>query len=140
MQGADIPDIEHVIQFGVPKSLSIWIQRAGRAGRSKSMKARATLLFEKSVFQRRRKRGTYKPNQPSNRVTRNADLDIEGTLEDEGEEGDGVGDVDRDDGREWVKTIDDDLRSYIEEKESDCGCYFLDEFFDNPPRLPREYS
>jgi Lhr-like helicase len=31
-QGADIPDIKKVIQFGVPSSLSVWIQRAGRAG------------------------------------------------------------------------------------------------------------
>ncbi|KAH6885558.1 P-loop containing nucleoside triphosphate hydrolase protein [Coprinopsis sp. MPI-PUGE-AT-0042] len=32
--GADIPDIKQMIQLGVPSSLSVWIQRAGRAGRS----------------------------------------------------------------------------------------------------------
>ncbi|KAI1781915.1 P-loop containing nucleoside triphosphate hydrolase protein [Ganoderma leucocontextum] len=47
--GADIPDIEHVIQFGAPPSLTTWTQRAGRAGRSPNIHARATLLIEKSV-------------------------------------------------------------------------------------------
>ncbi|KAJ3483954.1 hypothetical protein NLJ89_g12020 [Agrocybe chaxingu] len=59
--GADIPDIEQVIQFGVPSSLSVWIQRAGRAGRSPHIKARAILLYEKSMFEtqktRKKKRG-----------------------------------------------------------------------------------
>ncbi|KAJ3546985.1 hypothetical protein NMY22_g1839 [Coprinellus aureogranulatus] len=49
--GADIPDIEQVIQLGVPSSLSVWVQRAGRAGRSRTIQARAILLVEPSVFQ-----------------------------------------------------------------------------------------
>ncbi|KAJ7234563.1 P-loop containing nucleoside triphosphate hydrolase protein [Mycena rebaudengoi] len=32
--GCDMPYIEQVVQFMVPKSLSIWTQRAGRAGRT----------------------------------------------------------------------------------------------------------
>ncbi|KAI0350269.1 P-loop containing nucleoside triphosphate hydrolase protein [Trametes cingulata] len=54
--GADIPDIERVIQFGAPSSLSVWMQRAGRAGRSKEIAATAILLVEKSVFQKIRRR------------------------------------------------------------------------------------
>ena len=45
-----------VIQFGIPSSLSVWIQRAGRAGRSPDINAHAILLVEKSMFQWRRKR------------------------------------------------------------------------------------
>ncbi|KDQ56802.1 hypothetical protein JAAARDRAFT_59046 [Jaapia argillacea MUCL 33604] len=37
--GADIPDVEQVIQFGVPSSLSVWLQCAGRAGRSPDIQA-----------------------------------------------------------------------------------------------------
>ncbi|KAF9472847.1 P-loop containing nucleoside triphosphate hydrolase protein [Pholiota conissans] len=44
--GADIPDIEQVIQFGVPSSLSVWMQRASRAGCSSSINARAILLAQ----------------------------------------------------------------------------------------------
>lgn len=35
----------------VPKSMSIWIQRAGRAGRNRQIRARAILLVQPSVFQ-----------------------------------------------------------------------------------------
>ncbi|PPQ75696.1 hypothetical protein CVT24_002539 [Panaeolus cyanescens] len=41
--GADIPDVERVIQFGVPDSLSVWEQRA------------ALLLVEESVFKQRQR-------------------------------------------------------------------------------------
>ncbi|KAH7921723.1 P-loop containing nucleoside triphosphate hydrolase protein, partial [Leucogyrophana mollusca] len=44
--GADIPDIELVIQFCIPSSLEVWAQRAGRAGRSPNIQARAVLLAE----------------------------------------------------------------------------------------------
>ncbi|KAF6740968.1 P-loop containing nucleoside triphosphate hydrolase protein [Ephemerocybe angulata] len=52
--GADIPDIVQVIQLGVPTSLSVWVQRAGRAGRLPSIQAQAILLVEKSVFKRKK--------------------------------------------------------------------------------------
>ncbi|KAH8093844.1 P-loop containing nucleoside triphosphate hydrolase protein [Cristinia sonorae] len=51
--GCDIPDIEVVVQYMVPGSLSIWMQRAGRAGRLQSIKARAVLLVQPSIFQER---------------------------------------------------------------------------------------
>lgn len=50
MQGCDIRDVVHVIQYGVPDSLSVWIQRAGRAGRDPNIQARAALIAEKSLF------------------------------------------------------------------------------------------
>lgn len=51
-QGLDIPDITLAVQFGVPMSLSVWLQRAGRAGRSPHVQARAILLVESSALQR----------------------------------------------------------------------------------------
>ena len=38
-----------VVQFSVPSLLSVWIQCAGRAGRSRDMQATATLLVERSI-------------------------------------------------------------------------------------------
>ncbi|KAI0668430.1 P-loop containing nucleoside triphosphate hydrolase protein, partial [Trametes maxima] len=62
-QGCDIPDIVHTVQFMAPESLSIWIQRAGRAGRRSGMQARATLLVQPSVFQEIGKK-TRKEGEP----------------------------------------------------------------------------
>jgi superfamily II DNA helicase RecQ len=50
-KGCDIVNVEQVVQFMVPKSLSIWIQRAGRGGRNRLIAARAILLVQPSVFQ-----------------------------------------------------------------------------------------
>ncbi|KAJ6499888.1 P-loop containing nucleoside triphosphate hydrolase protein [Mycena vulgaris] len=50
--GCDIPHVEQVVQFLVPGSLSIWMQRAGRAGRNIIITARAILLVQPSVFQK----------------------------------------------------------------------------------------
>ena len=55
-QGVDIPDIKQVIQFGVPSSLSVWIQHAGHAGRLAEIKAHAILLYKKLVFHWQKKR------------------------------------------------------------------------------------
>ncbi|RDX45839.1 P-loop containing nucleoside triphosphate hydrolase protein [Lentinus brumalis] len=48
--GCDIPDIVRVVQYMTPESLGVWIQRAGRAGRSPGIRAVAILLVETSVF------------------------------------------------------------------------------------------
>ncbi|KAL1746002.1 P-loop containing nucleoside triphosphate hydrolase protein [Schizophyllum fasciatum] len=48
--GADIPDIIQVIQLGAPSSLSVYLQRAGRAVRDVVLQGRAFLLVEKSAF------------------------------------------------------------------------------------------
>ncbi|KAJ7666122.1 P-loop containing nucleoside triphosphate hydrolase protein [Mycena polygramma] len=50
--GCDIPHVEQVVQFMVPSSLSIWMQRAGRAGRNFLIFARAILLVQPSMFQK----------------------------------------------------------------------------------------
>ncbi|KAJ7635918.1 hypothetical protein B0H17DRAFT_902354, partial [Mycena rosella] len=49
--GAGIPDIKLIIQFGVPSSLAVWTQRAGRAGRSPDLRTCAIMLVERSMFQ-----------------------------------------------------------------------------------------
>ncbi|KAN0078270.1 hypothetical protein V8E55_010327 [Tylopilus felleus] len=46
----DLPHIELVVQFLVPASLSIWMQRAGRAGRSPTLQACGVLLVQSMVF------------------------------------------------------------------------------------------
>ncbi|KAK7018291.1 P-loop containing nucleoside triphosphate hydrolase protein, partial [Favolaschia claudopus] len=48
--GCDLSHIQLVVQFMVPDSLSIWMQRAGRAGRNFFIAARAVLLVQPSVF------------------------------------------------------------------------------------------
>ncbi|EGO28354.1 hypothetical protein SERLADRAFT_434263 [Serpula lacrymans var. lacrymans S7.9] len=49
--GFNIPDVKLVIQFGVPSSLSVWLQRAGRAVRNFSLQGRAIMMVEASVLQ-----------------------------------------------------------------------------------------
>lgn len=44
------------MQFMVPASLSIWLQRAGRAGRKKGSQAHAYLLVQPTVFQEKNKK------------------------------------------------------------------------------------
>ncbi|KIK06057.1 hypothetical protein K443DRAFT_637223 [Laccaria amethystina LaAM-08-1] len=49
--GCDISNVKRVVQFMVPASLPIWMQRGGRGGRDKSIDAQAILLVQPSVFQ-----------------------------------------------------------------------------------------
>lgn len=51
LQGTDIPDVDDVVQFMTPEELSVWIQRAGRAGRDGRL-SRAILLVEPSVVKK----------------------------------------------------------------------------------------
>lgn len=55
-KGCDLPNIQSVVQFMVPASLSIWLQRAGRAGRKKGSQAHAYLLVQPTVFQEKNKK------------------------------------------------------------------------------------
>ncbi|KAJ7114322.1 P-loop containing nucleoside triphosphate hydrolase protein [Mycena epipterygia] len=140
--GADIPDIELIIQFGVPSSLSVWTQRAGRAGRSPELHARAILLVEKSMFQRRKKRkrgaGKEKPVAPepeSSDSDSGSDSGAEDSPESNAPRGRGKAmTADPDDGLEWGKNVDPILREYISTAE--CRRDMSDLHFKNPPRHP----
>jgi superfamily II DNA helicase RecQ len=133
-QGADIPDIELVIQFGVPASLSIFNQRAGRAGRSAHVKAQAVLLVEKSMFKRKKKKRpggkhTMKPDDSS------SESDVESSLSGSDSEPKEIPETIvalSDDGKEWGKKVEESLRGYI--TTSGCRTAFGDKYFDNPPR------
>ena len=103
--------IEQVVQFLVPSSLSIWMQRAGRAGRSPNVQARAILLVQPTVFQ------VVKPRNDSKK----------------GE--DGSDDVDI----KYRKDVEEGLRSWIEGLE--CRREVLSLYFnDGVPRKGEFYS
>ena len=58
-----------MVQFSVPKSLDIWLQRGGRAGRDKSVHAEAILMVQPSVFQevsRKKSDGDMAPEEEKN--------------------------------------------------------------------------
>ncbi|KAJ7654570.1 P-loop containing nucleoside triphosphate hydrolase protein [Mycena polygramma] len=48
--GCDIANIALVVQWKLPKNLSSWIQRAGRAARGAGLQGMAVMLVEKSAF------------------------------------------------------------------------------------------
>jgi len=50
LQGIDLPDLTLVVQYRVPKELSTFIQRAGRAAHNPNLQATAVLLAEPSYF------------------------------------------------------------------------------------------
>ncbi|KAF8207647.1 P-loop containing nucleoside triphosphate hydrolase protein [Mycena galopus ATCC 62051] len=125
--GADISDIELIIQFGVPSSLAVWTQRAGRAGRSLGIQARAILLVEKSMFKRRKKR---KPG--GDRPAPAPDPDSSESDSDSDAENPTASARPVDDGMEWGKNVDPVLRQYISTKL--CRRDMSDRHFNNPPR------
>jgi bloom syndrome protein len=151
-KGADIPDIELIIQFGVPSSLSVWTQRAGRAGRSPELHARAILLVEKSMFQRRkkRKRGAGKAKAKTTREPESSDSDS--SSESGADEPPATNATEQPpvpagnsepavqqtetaepaDGLEWGKQVDPVLREYISSVA--CRRDMSDRHFNNPPR------
>lgn len=62
-QGCDISNVERVVQFLVPGSISIWFQRAGRAGRNPLIAAQAFLLVQPTVFQELKARKGHDKNE-----------------------------------------------------------------------------
>ncbi|KAJ3479948.1 hypothetical protein NLI96_g8696 [Meripilus lineatus] len=48
--GCDIPDIDIVVQWKLPRTFSNWIQRAGRAARGRGRTGLAILLVERSAY------------------------------------------------------------------------------------------
>ncbi|KAG8944357.1 hypothetical protein FRC04_002016 [Tulasnella sp. 424] len=49
--GLDMDGVKYVGNYGCPSSLSVWVQRAGRAGRSTEDQVRARLIVERSVYE-----------------------------------------------------------------------------------------
>ncbi|KAK7679199.1 hypothetical protein QCA50_017777 [Cerrena zonata] len=119
--GADIPDVERVIQFGLCTSLSVWVQRAGRAGRTPTLKAKAYLLAERSVFQQQRKRTRAKPTKEA------SEKDNENELIFQPEEG-----------MEFKKHIEISFRNWLFTK--DCRRKALDAYFCNPIGLRKQHD
>ena len=117
----DIPDIEFVVQFGVPSSLSIWMQRAGRAGRSPHLESTAILLVEKSVLQR------------VGRARKLESADVDELSPSSGEE--------EPDGEaiqpKFRKTVEDGLRQWIET--GGCRRDIVDKYFNNPSPRKRTF-
>lgn len=104
-KGCDIDNVEQVVQFMVPKSLSIWMQRAGRGGRNRLIAARAILLVQPSVFQEVKAASVkLKKAQP-----------VESAVS---EESDNV---------IYRKTVEEGLRDWIETE--DCRRDVADEYF-----------
>lgn len=117
-----------VIQFGIPSSLCVWIQRAGRAGRSPDINAHAILLVEKSMFQWRKKRKKKAPDDSD-------DSEDSGDSGEDDSEDEIGGDSDK---MEWGKKVDPDLRKWIETDE--CRRDIADEYFNNPRERKRKCS
>lgn len=108
-----MPHIEQVVQFLVPASLSIWMQRAGRAGQSANVQAQAILLVQPTVFQIVKTKA------------QKAKVKVEGE-----------GDLDDDDKEREVKyrkDVEGGLRTWIEGLE--CRCEVISVYFnDGVPR------
>ncbi|KAL1681648.1 P-loop containing nucleoside triphosphate hydrolase protein, partial [Schizophyllum commune] len=140
--GADIPDIMLVIQLGIPGSLSIYLQRAGRAVRSATLQGRAILLVERSVFtlQNKRQSGKNSKREDQGKDDHEPDeatppAEEAGAMgEDEGMLGDAAGEGTAVPARTqvWAKQCDPALREYIASKV--CRRVAVDAYFDNPPR------
>ena len=111
----DIPDVEFVVQFSVLSSLSIWMQRAGRAGWSPHLKATAILLVERSVLQRV---GRARKQQKEVGDLLSA---LSGEEEEEGETTRQT---------KYRKAVEDGLRQWIETE--GCRRDVVDKYFNNP--------
>ena len=104
----NIPDITLAVQFGVPLSLTIWLQQAGRAGRSSHIQVQAILLIESSALQ-----------HVGATVAEIVDGDIGENNENEEE------------CVAYRKKVEPALREWVEIE--DCWWDIADKFFDNPP-------
>ena len=94
-------------QLGAPKSLTVWLQWAGRAARSPTILACVVLLIEMSALKE---------------IQKKCSEDNSGS-EDEGEE-----DIET---KTYRKRIKPHLREYIET--TSCRWDVADKLFDNPP-------
>jgi superfamily II DNA/RNA helicase len=147
----------------VPKSLSIWVQRSGRAGRSGSP-GTAILLVEPSVFQMRKSAGKKSTGRQSQETSADAQVvaikeeetdglrDSDDEDSEQGQDGlaqDASEDVATEDGpklhdpdtRYWKK-VENGLRNWIDPNGCDCSCRreVSREYFNNPPSQSGELS
>ena len=99
-----------MVQFMVPDSLSVWVQRAGRAGRSGAPSA-GVLLYESSVVQKVKGKGVEESDN-------------------EGDEGPGEQLWEGDDFKK--KNVEGCLRSYV--LTDQCRRAITDEYFGTPVR------
>ncbi|KAF8838048.1 P-loop containing nucleoside triphosphate hydrolase protein [Paxillus ammoniavirescens] len=109
--GCDMPHIELVIQFMVPASLSIWMQRAGHAGHSPSLQVCAILLVQPSVFQAKKE----KKETHISEATKDPDK-CEGSVT-------------------YVKAVEDGLREWLETKS--CHRDVADKYFNSSMKRKR---
>jgi len=116
----DIPDIKKVIQFGIPKSLEVWVQQVGRVGRSPEIEAHMILLVEKSMFMWWKK---WRQKKADNEEEEEG----EDLSSDDGSEDKVGGDSDK---MEWGKRVEPELRKWISCEE--CHQDFLGQYFNNP--------
>jgi superfamily II DNA helicase RecQ len=113
----DIPDIERVVQFMLPSSLLILIQRFGRFGRS-GQPALAILLVEATAFH-------TKKNMP-----RNEQLMIKAELDEDGMPMEGNEDEET---LQYRKKVEDGVRQWIDALA--CRRAITNEYFANPPAI-----
>jgi superfamily II DNA/RNA helicase len=92
--GTDLPDVDLVVQFGLPKKKSTYDQRKGRAGRAKQ-NARGVLFVEASAFQFMRARAKKPRKGTSAAAAIDVDVDEDNRGVDVDEDMRGV-DVDED--------------------------------------------
>lgn len=113
----------------------------GRAGRCPGLQARAIMLVEKSMFQRKKGKGGggAKPAAPVEAEIDGGNDSEEEEEEEEREEGTTQPKkirkpkkVNLDDGLVWVKNVHPVLREYISTE--DCRRDVADKYFNNPPR------
>ncbi|GBE83952.1 hypothetical protein SCP_0510110 [Sparassis crispa] len=125
--GMDIQDIIISVQYMLPSSLSVWLQRAGRAGRSGAL-AFAIFFVEPSVFQKKgaKKRSKKKTTTEEEHELLEAIERLQVEPEQEGEiAGTNV---------EYKKKTEQGLRDWIDAV--DCRRHVTDRYFSNPPASP----
>ena len=119
-EGMDITDIERVVQYMVPSSLSVFVQQFGRAGRS-GQPALTILLVKPSVFQTVRKKNSKKKKDVVIKVE-----DLDDAMVDSEAEGIET---------KYKKTVEDGLRHWVETIA--CRRSIINGYFNIPAILKR---
>ena len=129
----DIADIIRVVQFLLPSSLSMWIQRYGRVGCAGQFSI-VILLVERSFFQRRKLKD--KDSNTQNNRVEEADENIDMLQNDSDLEELVMGAADETGTHEnlsgtYVKKAEDGMRDWMETQ--NCRRKIADKYFNNPP-------